>query len=219
MKSPSAPHRERWDADQRLIQITTVATRLLGERGFWTLSLRDVADECGMSISGVLHHVGSKDGLLTAVMDHRDDADLEALSELFDASKDDVLAGRFDGGIEELCHALMARNAQQPEVVRLHAVISAEALQPGHPAHEYAMQHERLGVQGFQRLLAGRTDTPVAVARQLMSLMDGLQVRWLWAPDEVDLLAEWDSAAAPIFARLRPRDPGLGRFGQSSDET
>ena len=36
-----------------------------------------------------------------------------------------------------MCSALVRRNASQPEIVRLFAVLEAESLAPSHPAHAY----------------------------------------------------------------------------------
>jgi AcrR family transcriptional regulator len=98
--------RSRLPAEQRRRQIIGAATALVAERGFWGLSLQDVADECGVTVPGLLHHVGSKDGLLIAVLEHRDAEDRRALGDPPPAD------------LRRLCAALVRRNATQPEIVR-----------------------------------------------------------------------------------------------------
>jgi AcrR family transcriptional regulator len=41
--------------------------------------MQDVADRCGPTVPGVLRHVGSKAGLLVAVLEHRDIEDARSL--------------------------------------------------------------------------------------------------------------------------------------------
>ena len=109
--------RSRLPAAQRRRQIIEVASALVAERGFWGLSMQDVADDCGLTVPGVLHHVGSKDGLLIAVLEHRDAEDARAL-------------GPPPGDLRALCAAVVRRNVTQPEIVRLFAVLAAESLAP-----------------------------------------------------------------------------------------
>lgn len=55
------------------------ASALIAERGFWGLSMQDVADRCGLTVPGVLRHFGSKAGLLIEVLAHRDVEDARSL--------------------------------------------------------------------------------------------------------------------------------------------
>jgi hypothetical protein len=70
-------------------------------------------------------------------------------------------------------------------------------------------------------LTKDHTDQPESLARQVLSMMDGLQVRWLRDPSVIDLVQEWESAAdilfGPFGGRTKPptrdhlRGPRLGR--------
>jgi AcrR family transcriptional regulator len=198
--------RSRLPAAQRRRQIMEVTTRLIAERGFWGLSMQDVADGCGLTVPGLLHHVGSKDGLLIAVLEHRDAEDTRALTEqLGEASpRRSHGAARTDGDravdLRQLCAALVRRNASQPEIVRLFAVLEAESLAPSHPAHAYFAARQEHAVASFAALAKGRVDRPELLARQLVALMDGLQLQWLRTPETTDLVQEWQTASAPLFA-------------------
>jgi hypothetical protein len=95
----------------------------------------------------------------------------------------------------QLCAALVERNAGQPEIVRLFAVLEAESLAPSHPAHGYFAARQ-------QRTLAHLTELAhgdAVLARQVAALMDGLQIQWLRAPETTDLIAEWKAAADLLF--------------------
>jgi AcrR family transcriptional regulator len=179
--------RARLPAAERRRQIVEVTTRLIAERGFWGLSMQDVADGCGLTVPGLLHHVGSKDGLLVAVLDRRDEEDMRSVFEQAPAS------------LRETCAALVRRNAAQPEIVRLFAVLEAESLTPDHPAHTYFSQRQQRTVEMLSELAEGEAEDPAALARQIVALMDGLQLQWLRYPESVDLVSEWDLAAARLF--------------------
>ena len=180
--------RSRLPADQRRRQIIGAATALVAERGFWGLSMQDVADGCGLTVPGLLHHVGSKDGLLVAVLEHRDAEDRRSVGEPPPAD------------LRALCAALVRRNATQPEIVRLFAVLAAESLAPDHPAHDYFAARERDVLDALGTAAKPLTDRPEALARQIVATMDGLQLQWLRALGDADLVAMWEAAAERLFA-------------------
>ncbi|MFG2043264.1 TetR/AcrR family transcriptional regulator [Dactylosporangium sp. NPDC048998] len=182
--------RSRLPAEQRRRQIIEAATALVAERGFWGLSMQDVADECGLTVPGLLHHVGSKDGLLVAVLEHRDAEDRRSIGEPPPA------------GLRELCAALVRRNATQPEIVRLFAVLAAESLTPDHPAHDYFAARQRGVLDSLTTLAKPVSERPEVLARQIVATMDGLQLLWLRAPGDADLVAMWEEAAEVLFAGL-----------------
>lgn len=189
-------------ADRRVDQIIEVATKLIGERGFWGISVQDVADACGLTTAGLLHHVHTKDGLLIAVLEHRDAADMDALAGLLDTTVDDIVGFRLEITPQEFCRALVQRNAGQPEIVRLYTVLNGESLAPEHPAHEYFVERERLALEYFTDMVRGHVDDPEEVGRQLLAAMDGLQLRWLRAPNDVDLVGSWDRLANVLLGQL-----------------
>ncbi|MEV6932777.1 TetR/AcrR family transcriptional regulator [Dactylosporangium sp. NPDC051485] len=179
--------RARLPAEQRRRQIIESATALVAERGFWGLSMQDVADDCGLTVPGLLHHVGSKDGLLVAVLEHRDAEDRRALG---DPPPE---------GLRELCAALVRRNATQPEIVRLFAVLAAESLAPDHPAHAYFAARQQGVLDALATLAKGVSPRPETLARQIVATMDGLQLQWLRDPSGTDLVAMWTAAEKVLF--------------------
>jgi AcrR family transcriptional regulator len=198
---PRRRERTRLPAAQRRRQILDATTRLIGERGFWALSMQDVADACGLTVPGLLHHVGSKDQLLLAVLDNRDEEDFASLARELGLDVTDVW-GRWPSRITlpQVCDALVRRNVTQPEIVRLFSVLEAESLAPDHPACRYLARRQERALSGFAALAAGRVPDPMSLARQVVAIMDGLQIQWLRAPETVDLVAQWQAAAARIFA-------------------
>jgi AcrR family transcriptional regulator len=144
-------------------------------------------------VPGLLHHVGSKDGLLVAVLEHRDAEDGRSLTAELGVHHPSEVS------LQQMCSALVRRNAAQPEIVRLFAVLEAESLAPSHPAHEYFAARQEQVVAVFAELAKAVTDEPLTLARQIVAMMDGLQIQWLRAPETTDLVREWEAAAQTLF--------------------
>ena len=160
---------------------------------------------------GVLHYVGSKVGLLVAVLEQRDAEDAQSLREQLGAAEDEVpdewSGGRPEGvDLRQLCAATMRRNARQPQIVRLFAVLEAESLDPGHPAYDYfvARQARVVPPRGARRAVHCR---PEALARQIVAMMDGLQLQWLRAQQSIGLVQEWEAAAEMLFGARPDAQP------------
>lgn len=203
--------RPRLPAAERRRQIMEVTSGLVSERGFWGMSMQDVADRCGLTVPGVLRHVGSKAGLLVSLLAHRDLEDARSLRAQLGVGEAEMpdewsVGGPVGVDLRTLCSATMRRNAEQPEMVRLFLVLEAESLTPSHPAHDYFMKRQAQAVSAFADLAKGLTDHPEALARHIVAMMDGLQLQWLRAPDTVDLVREWEAAADALFAD--PPAPG-----------
>ncbi len=184
-------------ADRRA-QILAEAIRIIGQRGYYGFSVQELADRCGLTVAGVLHHVGTKEGLLIALLQERDRRDTEAVLEQL---------GQEFGRTPTVTDArralrtVVARNVSQPEIVRLHTMLRSESLYREHPAHEYFRDRETRVLDAFTRLVEGLElpDDPRSVARHLIATMTGLEEQWLRCPDDMDLVAEWDRAAARIL--------------------
>jgi AcrR family transcriptional regulator len=167
-------------------EILDEAMALFGKAGYRGASLREIAARCGLSHPGLLHHFPTKESLLIAVLKHRDDVDG---ARLFGGGTGlDALRGLID---------LAAHNATRPGIVELFTVLSAEATSPSHPAHEYFVERYRTTVRDFERAYErARGDgtlragvEPAAAARQLVALMDGLQIQWLLSNHRIDMAA------------------------------
>ncbi|HWG25994.1 helix-turn-helix domain-containing protein [Actinospica sp.] len=207
-EGPPARRRDRLrlPATERRRQIIDAATGLIADRGFWGVSMQDIADRCELTVPGLLRHMESKVGLLIAVLEHRDVEDARSLRSHLGASAaevpEDWAAGRPVGvDLRSLCAATIARNATQPEIVRLFTVLAAESLEPAHPAHAYFVRRQELAAAAYAALAEQLTDRPDVLARQIMAMMDGLQIHWLRDPAATDLVQEWESAAETLFAR------------------
>lgn len=172
-------------------EILEAAATVFGERGYENGSLRDIADKVGISQAGVLFHFGSKIDLLEAVLDLRDERSTALFKERVDGH---------EPGLAQLRAfvALMRDNQAQPGMIQLYTVLAAEGTSTGHPAHSYfSTRYSWLVEQAHLSLLALRDADqlrsgvePAHAARALVALADGLQLQWLYHPDDVDLIAD-----------------------------
>ncbi|MGT2425363.1 TetR/AcrR family transcriptional regulator [Amnibacterium kyonggiense] len=158
-------------------EIIERATALFGEAGYRGASLREIASRCGISHPGLLHHFATKEALLIAVLEHRDEQDV---AEFF------TPPGR---GVARLRRTveLAERNQRRRGIVELYTVLSAEATAADHPAHDYFVRRYRASRSSMREAYEQvREDgalrdgvDPDLAARELVAVMDGLQVQWL----------------------------------------
>ena len=169
-------------------EILDSALSVFGKVGYAGGSLREIADQVGISQAGLLHHFESKSALLTAVLERRDEASLS----MFSGSL----------GINTLFTMLrvVEFNVTHRGTTELHCVLSAEATHVEHPAHEYFARRyaylNKLLTKAFQRIdesgdLRGGIK-PVSASQCTLALMDGLQVQWLLNPKAVNMVGEME---------------------------
>lgn len=165
--------------------------------GFRGGSIRDIAERVGISQAGLLHHFSSKNELLEAVLDHRD--------ELARAR----MGGDMPTGLE-LVRAVVELtdyNATEPGLVALFTVLSAEATAPDHPAHEYFRDRYRwlmISLRDAFALAQERGQVkpdviPEVAARTLIAISDGMQVQWLYEDFAVDMTGPARSFVNPLL--------------------
>ncbi|MDO8364080.1 MAG: TetR/AcrR family transcriptional regulator [Actinomycetota bacterium] len=168
-------------------EIIEQAMAVFGELGYRATSLRDVAARCGISHPGLMHHFPTKESLLQAVLQQRDHNDAAWLG--------DGGAKGVDG-LRRLA-GLVALNATRRGIVESFTVLAAEASSAEHPAHDYFVARYRNSVASTtatytQAAAAGalRHDIrPDSAGRQLVALMDGLQLQWLLDAGATDMAA------------------------------
>ncbi|MEV4429684.1 TetR/AcrR family transcriptional regulator [Streptomyces sp. NPDC049602] len=159
-------------------KILDAALAAYAEAGSRGVSVRDIAQRVGMTDAGVLHHFGSREALLTAVIEARDIAAQEVHTP-------ETVLWRTEALVE---------NAATPGLVKLFLDIAAAAADPDHPGHTFFTERYRgLREQIAALLLAGpppglRSAGPLSRcdadwgARVLLAATDGLQIQWLLEP-------------------------------------
>jgi len=162
--------------------ILAAAVAVYAEAGYHGSSLREVARRAGLTHAGLLYYFPSKEALLAAVLERRDEQDEVAVPPGLEAFRALV--------------ALAEHNVRHPGIVDLYSRLAAEAVADDHPAHEYFARHYRMArdycVESC-RVLAVRGELregvdPELAGLGLVAVMDGLQVQWLSDPDAVDLV-------------------------------
>lgn len=159
-----------------------VAFELISSQGYRGTSMAQIALAAGLSQTGLLHHYGSKDALLAAILERRDAIDGESIS----APPSLAPWGQLDQWLE-----LVRANMSRPQLVRLFVTVTAEAIEETHPAHEWMQRHyattRDLIQKDLERGLAEgwlKPDTPVDIITSgVIAVVDGLQTQWMLDPD------------------------------------
>lgn len=183
----------------RRTRILEAASEVFGEKGYAKGSLAEIADRVGMTHAGVLHHFGSKNQLLLAVLQHRDDTDVEHLSDQ-----------HLPEGLELFTHLVRSAglNEKRPGIVQAFAVLSAESVTDDHPAKGFFLdRYEMLRGHISEALTSiGSDEDPPAqrdidmAAAAIVAVMDGLQIQWLLAPEYIHLAESTAFAIDAILA-------------------
>ena len=186
--------RVRKTPEERLGEITRAAAKVIGVRGYNGTSLKDIADEVGMSQPGLLHYIGNKEGLLQLLMTDSYDAT---------GTPEDFLASGLPGSdpdaplFPSYLRFLVRHNASRRSMVQLYMILETEAFNPDHPLYEYF--HTRpFAVWDYYSRFPWKLPPEVGpwdenmgpVVRQCIEAMDGIQLRWLRDPP-IDMVDEW----------------------------
>ncbi|WP_405873267.1 TetR/AcrR family transcriptional regulator [Streptomyces sp. NBC_00005] len=165
-------------SEERRAEIVRAALEVIAERGYRGASLAAVAERVGLTQQGLLHHFPTKDALLVAVLEERDQWDAVPDSQW----RVDLLA------------SLVEYNAMRPGIIQTFSALLGESVTEGHPARTYFTDRYRqvresmaavLRAEYGERLPNGLT--PERTAPLLVAVMDGLQYQWLLDPESVDM--------------------------------
>jgi AcrR family transcriptional regulator len=170
----------RGDATRQ--QVLDTALVMFAKQGYRATSVRDIAARSGITHPGLLYHFPTKEALLMAALERRDEVDCveedDGVVEFADLDGRAVLAHLVAGA---------ARNATKRGLVELFASLSVEATVPDHPAHAYFVARyaslRATLIRGLEELAAAHElrqgVVPTVAAAHLIALMDGLQIQWL----------------------------------------
>ncbi|MEY2476356.1 MAG: hypothetical protein QOG87_1671 [Actinomycetota bacterium] len=185
----------------RRIQIIEAATQLFARTGYRGTGLAGIAAEVGVTQAALLHHFGTKEKLLEAVVRHRSEQDAPLIERIIG-----------DGGIGmfDRLPLLAEHNVGRPGLSQLFTVLVAENLLPEDPLHEFfGDRYRALRDRIVTALRAGQERTEirddvdlVAVSQRLIAGMDGLQLQWLLNPDDTDLVEGFRELAEAMRREL-----------------
>lgn len=159
-----------------------------------------------MTHAGLLHHFKSKNELLVAVLEQRDQDERDASSRSRNVALDDTR-----GGLAEGLAQLLREHQAAPELMLLWAELTASAARPDHAAHAYFVrryEHVRAAMGDLlrQRAADGALRDgvdPECAGSLLAAVLDGLQTQWLLDQD-LDIIAALDHFLGLV---LRPGAP------------
>ena len=179
-------------------EILEKATEAFAQRGFTGTSVREIAKAVGMTQQGLSHHFPTKEALLLAVLQRRDELALDQYRDR-GMSATDIL------------RAIIQDNLTKPDIVQLTTTLASEAIDPDHPAHEFFTEHFAAARQVFATLLRWgqrrgeiRDDLDAEeLAPIVVAVYEGLQLQWMIDP-ELDL----ELAFEPLIRVLAPRPEG-----------
>jgi AcrR family transcriptional regulator len=175
--TPRGPYRS---GIKRRREIIDAASLVFARYGYAGSSLRQIADDVGVTAAAFTRHFGNKEGLLQAVIEH-----WESKNEPF-----------FEGahGLEYFRRLpqFMVLHTAEPGLIELFLTLSTEATNPQHPAREWAVRrYERtvkMGIGYLREACALGQVQPMddhqleVESRSVYALMDGLQLQWLLDP-------------------------------------
>lgn len=179
-------------------RILKEAREVFAKSGYRAGSVAAIAANIGMTEAGISYHFPTKASLLAAVLDAHDAELREFL-------------GPADDGIAFLQRTLdyIVGMREKSGLAELYTVLSAEAIDRSHPAHErFVRQRRESSRAAFRRafrdirrrdLLAPGTEPDLA-ADLVSAHIDGVQAQWLLDPQEVDMLAQ----AKLLYRQLIP---------------
>ncbi|MFB7891680.1 TetR/AcrR family transcriptional regulator [Microbacterium sp. NPDC056044] len=196
----AAPSGYRVGRERRAL-IVDGATALFAEEGYGDTSLRDIAARVGVSKSTLLHYFGSKEGLLSTVLSHRD--------QQIESRADYVPADRAADELRGLPRGATVNAATAPGLIEVYAVLSSEAVPADHPAHAYFEARFRSVVDHFAALFRAAQEDgdlpshrdPEFEALWLTALWDGLQYQWLYDRSSVDVAAQLTAHLDDVLPR------------------
>jgi AcrR family transcriptional regulator len=195
--------RNRQDPQRRRDQIIEQAIDVLGERGYFGFTIKDLATRCDLTNPGLLHYFPSKEHVLLGVLDALEKREIVLIKPLADLA---LAAGTAPGGkaaVIKVLRATVLRSCSQPRLMRLFVELQSEALNPDHPAQAW-WQHRLTATSAFfVDLLRPFVPDPDGRARLLLAMSDGLSLQWLHADQSFDLPTEWEKALAMILPEFR----------------
>lgn len=162
--------------EDRKQRILIVAQRLFARNGWRNTTLAQIAKEVGVSPAGLLHHFGSKEQLLHAVLDARDAAD--------------VAEADLSGDLVAEIRKVAERIERSPELVGTFVVLMVENLLPEAPLHNRLLDRWNVAVdivtdiiRHNQEIGRYRADfDPHVRAVEIVAFINGMELSWLLDP-------------------------------------
>jgi len=192
--------------------IVKAATSLFYSQGIRAVSVDAIADKAGLTKRSLYYHFRSKDDLIAAYLQSRDQPNLEAFEKWYAEADGDP------GARVRSLFAHLADSARGPKWRGCGFLRTAAELValPGHPAIKSANQHKARFEQWLgDRLAAENVSEAGVVARQIRLLMDGAFSVVLLNRDPSYMELAGDAAQALVRLQLPAPETTTGNAGSA----
>lgn len=168
-------------ADARREAILEAAIEHFAQWGYFNSSIPKIAADVGVTKAGLIHHFPTKEVLLSAVLELREQRAVKAFY------ADDSLLDP-ENYFRQIA-AQAAFNETQPGLTQMFSVLAAESSNPEHPAHEYFRVRYSSVITHIARILDrmaaagtihGDTDSR-PIAAEILAVVDGFTIQWALA--------------------------------------
>lgn len=158
------------DSRQTRDRITKAAASLFYDQGIRSASVDAIAEHAGVTKRTLYYHFASKDELVEAYLDSRDQPTLELLARWFDET-DGPLDAKIEGLFRKIAETTQHRKWKGCGFLRTVAELAST---PGHPAVKAGAAHKKRFESWVaeQCAAAGLADAAM-LARQIVVLLDG----------------------------------------------
>lgn len=210
-------HGARRSVREQLLQAATELFAIEGSRG---TGLSAIAKQIGVTTPAITHHFGTKQALVTEVVERTVLLSQEMLVRTSDSS-----------GLEQLTAnsqwpGVLMGDAQLSNLSRLMSVMTAEALDPNFSARPKIVNTHREFRQSYLEMVTAgqqdgsiRTDVePKVIAAQLVAFIYGAQAHWLLDPDDVPIQEMFTDYFARLERDLAPPPHGPGEGAPTQQE-
>ncbi|MFJ2620301.1 TetR/AcrR family transcriptional regulator [Glutamicibacter sp. NPDC087344] len=175
---------------ERRERILEAASQRFTSSGYSRTSLAEIARDVGITTPGLTHHFPTKQHLLLAIAERRFDV-AQSIAEAALGELDGTRTLRVLLSLSELF-------AEQPGLMELFVLISAEAADPNSPAHElFQERYTRIATEiatFFMAEVASGALRPdldyQAIARECIAVSDGLQLQYVLSEGKLDLVGQ-----------------------------
>ncbi len=185
---------------ERRSAIVDAAVELFARSGYQGTALSEIAERVGVSAPAILHHFGSKSGLLVAVLADVDQRHLESGAAVFEP-----------GGLETIRRLRRFAESMRlaPQVSAIHLQLDAEHLHDDGLVGSYVRARARAmrsmvaaAITAGQEAGEIRADVDaVAKAAEIVAYLDGAARSWL-VDRELSILDLYDSYLESVLTAL-----------------
>jgi AcrR family transcriptional regulator len=185
------------NADLTRERIIAAAARLFYNEGIRAASVDAVAEKAGVTKKTLYYHFRSKDELIAAYLESRDQPTLELYARWFEAT---------EGSTADKIRGLFAEFARSADTARWKGCgflrTTAElANTPGHPALKAGAAHKKRFEAWLAKTLTNEgVGDAAAIARRIVILLDGAATVMLIHRDPAYIEAAGDMAASLVEA-------------------